>query len=179
MTRPITDIGDGARSFLLRARWPLEQPLTTHARVAVDVISAYLPWDATGRHVYRIRPGESQPIAPDLPLETTPIRRMAQAYQIDATAWILVARLPAGHLLHLSPERTLAHRPPVLVYVTTVGSAIAAGYISLADQPTPRHLRLGAGSHQMELYAQPLESQSIAEEGLRLVRVLPYFFSAP
>jgi hypothetical protein len=175
MTKQLERLYDTLREQLSRGVWPPDQ------RVLIDAYAALHVWRGSGAHVFRLRPGVRSPaIAPDLRLADALIEREAQLYVLGREEWIVVARVAALRGLDVAPGRVLAFRQALLVYCTMdADERLLAGHVSMEDQPTPRQMRLLPGTTTAEMWSRPLDAEEIAIEGVRLARVLPWFFCRP
>jgi hypothetical protein len=174
MTKDLHLLATRLQRQMLEAAWP-PGPAT---RVYVDAYLTLVRWHWAGEHVYRVRDGRSPAIDPGLALATAPVVREAVVYVLDREDWVAIARHPARHPITVGPGKMLGYPAPVLTYCTEVaGGTLAAGYVNLTDQPTPRHLHMLTGTSLTELGPRPLGNEEIGEEMLRLARVLPYYYA--
>lgn len=172
MTKTIHRLFDTLRERLSRGVWPPDQ------RVLVDAYVSLCVWREAGAHVFRVRNGVRAPaLDADLALASAPVGREGQLYVLGRRDWVVLARARAMQGYHVSPGRSLGFRDPLLCYcMRDADERLMSGYINLREQPTPRHLRLLAGTATGELWSRVLEREEVAEEGVRLARVLPWFF---
>lgn len=172
---------DHAVGSLRALDWPPPNPGQPPTRTWIDMVLTLRTWIAGGCPMETVAADHRSPaLAADLPLATAPLHREACCYVIGAQM-VYLTRHPAGAVVDVAPDRQLKLSPrgAILTYLTTRGPGhpVGAGYISLADQPTPRHLRLLPGKTLSEIYLAPLSEADLAEDGLALARVIPLHYA--
>ena len=180
-TEIIDYLATWSRGQLLTTDWPLQSPVRPPIRTWVDVWATALGWHQAGRIIIPVASGSRPPpMRRDLGLADAQIAHDAAAYLLGDRV-IALARVPSGHRIAVSADRDLciSQRGPVLTYLATDGVAVDAGYVSLADQPTPAHLRLLSGVSEGELYDSPLSEDQLGNIGLMLAQIIPRFYAPP
>lgn len=154
----------------------------TH-RVQLDAWATLSRWHNSGERVWRISQAmaeetEDMVLPSDLDLATARVRGEAVAYQLpERSEWILLARhAPAPCDVQVRGNVAWAYAHPVLTYCTLLpDGALAAGYFSLSDQPTPNRLVLHAGI-TLGQSVRSLTEASIVEEEYRIALALIHHY---
>jgi len=164
---------DVQHRLLASAEWP-------PARALVDAWFALVTWHEAGEHVYRLRT-RTPPIDPELILATAPVARAGVLYVARRDWWMLLARVESGRCYPVARDDArppLASRDPLLVYLTEVDVGSESGYFNLREQPTPRALRLRAGTVSQELVERRMEREEVGTAAVRVAQCLPWFFAS-
>ena len=176
MLSDIHSLAPRLQAEILRAVETAPSAWTQHvARVQLDAWATLARWHAGGERVWRISAAAADETADmllplDLPFSTARTRGEAVAYQLpDRHEWIILARhAPAPCVVPVAEGVSWAFRQPLLTYCTELdGGTLAAGYYSLADQPTPAQLVLSPGN-TLGQSLRALTEASIAEEEYRV-----------
>lgn len=161
---------------ILRAVETAPGTWTQHvARAQLDAWATLVRWHEHGERVWRISAAAADETAdmllpPDLPLATARVRGEAVAYQLpERSQWIVLARhAPAPCVVAVTEQVSWAWAQPLLTYCTLHDDgALASGYYSLTDQPTPATLSLRPGT-TLGRTLRALTEASIAEDEYRV-----------
>lgn len=145
-----------------------------------DAWASLYRWHEAGEHVYRLRTDVRAPaLPPDLALATAPVVRPAVCYVLDRDQWLILARHQAREpVIVQAPDHVRAYSEPMLTYATELADGVlSSGTVNLRDTPTPRTLRIPAGTVLGELGTRRLEAEEMGDEMLRLARCLPYYYA--
>jgi len=164
---------------LLQARLLTGGGPTGTERVVLDAWATLYRWHRSGERIWRIDADDAPPaLRADLPLATAPIFAPAVCYHgPDRAEWIIVARHTAEEPIWYgeSAGQSYAFPDALITYAAMIGKTLAAGFINLADQPTPAALYLMAGKSADRW----LDDDDIAPEERRFHRALRHWYRPP
>lgn len=185
MKQDIYSLAERLQTALMRtadehppALWAKHAP-----RVQLDAWATLYRWHNSGEHVWSISAAmadetEDMVLPYDLQLATARVRGEAVAYQLpERSEWIVLARhAPAPCEVQVRDGVAWAYAQPVLTYCTLLhGGALAAGYYSLADQPTPDRMVLRPGI-TLGQSVRALTEASLPEEEYRIALALIHHY---
>lgn len=182
MTKHLYRLATNLQRSLLAVAGDSAPPINWGAlapRVMIDAWATLSRWNASGEAITRITDEQesailADPLPPNLPLATVPIRHGALACQLPAlTDWIVIARhAPAPARVTVRHPHGWDYAQPVLTYIANCGDkpdSIASGFVNLIDQPTPAALSLIPGRTIRADGSIPrLSEADITEEDYRL-----------
>ncbi len=169
-TQALRDLSALVQRGIANGPWPPDM-------MYLWMLAALRAWRSEGEFFYRLRDDRYPPaLTPDLPLATALLRRSAVCYVSRRKWWMILARMPKGHVTRIAHGREAETPAPSLIWATIGPDGYyQPGAFDLSATPTPRQLRIEAGLD--DATRAPCTQDSLSVPGIRLAQCLPWFYA--